>query len=770
MSVRHSTWILVAALALVLPGGSGAQKSEPPGKPPDAEKPPADNARHALLVGVTFYSNMDKSKHLVGPGNDVPMLRKLLTEKFRFPADQVVALSEAEGQSKGDKFYPTKANIKREFEHLAEVVKAGDYVVITMSGHGSQQPENPASPDPEPDGLDETFLPRDVGKWDGAAGTVTNAIIDDELGAWLQAIRDKKAFVWLTMDSCHSGTMMRDPAAEERTRDVKMTDDLGIPQAAIDKAVKAAEEREAANPNKSRDVAPPAAIKLGNKGGIIAFYAAQPTEVTLERALPPKGGDGKVYGLFTYAICEVLTKATETSSKPLTYRELAQRVQAQYEVWGRKAPTPMIEGDLQDAEVLGDKKWPGRSSILLSTRDGMKVNAGSLRGLTPGSILAVTSAAGTPAESVSYVKVGETRLTDADVAPCAFEQVPVRSGQRDGEPAHIVMIDAGDQQMAVALDTMYDPPAEPGKPPPAPQAVPPDVLKVIAGAMKELGGPGSLVKAVEQAKDADWLVRWDSKANAVVAVPRSGWPEGTARDAVPAFRAGAPDAELGKRLKETLTAVARVENLRKLAAGAEGGDGGALKLKVELRRRENKSDKQGKIPVPWPAPNLTFFDGDMLTVKMTNTGTAKADVTLLYIDSGYGINSIFPDQKSGENNRLSPGDSTTVRATIDGSTVGPESLVVIVTKGVGVVPLDFTVLAQPTLENVRNVKPRDVKEAESLDAIKKGLESPLGAMLRRSLYGEGNTRGLKVDEAEDNSLVMLISWHVKGQKRPVGAK
>ena len=35
--------------------------------------------------------------------------------------------------------------------------------------------------------------------------------------------------------------------------------------------------------------------------------------------------------------------------------------QAQYTAWGRNAPTPMIEGDLQDAEVLGDKTWPGRS-------------------------------------------------------------------------------------------------------------------------------------------------------------------------------------------------------------------------------------------------------------------------------------------------------------------------------------------------------------------------------------------------------------------------
>jgi hypothetical protein len=758
MAARRSRWLLVAALTFSLPIDSGAQKADPPAKPP----PAADKSRHALLVGVTFYPNMDKSKHLVGPGNDVPMLKKLLVEKFRFSPDQIATLTEEDGQKRGKDFFPTKANIKREFDHLAEVAKPGDYVVITMSGHGSQQPEDPKSPDPEPDGLDETFLPRDVGKWDGAAGTVTNAIIDDELGAWLQAIRDKKAFIWLTMDSCHSGTMMRD--AEEVTRDLDMTRDLGIPKPAIEKAVKEAEAREAKKPEKSRGVEPPAAIKLGNKGGIIAFYAAQPTEVTLEREMPPKAAGGKCYGLFTYTICQVLTQATEKSDKPLTYRELAQRVQAQYETWGRHAPTPMIEGDLQDAEVLGDKKWPGRSSILLSTREGMKVNAGALRGLTVGSVLAVTAGGG--GDPAGYVRVTEARLTDADVAPCAYNQAPARDKLDDGSSCHVVMIDAGDQQLGVAVDPLYDPPAEKGKEAPAPLPVPEEAKKALDAAVKGLGGEGSLLKPVEQVKQADWLVRWEAKSNTVVVVPRSGWTDGQIREGVAAFRAGPPDAQLGARLKETLTAIARVENLKKLAAGAEAGsDAGTLKVKLEPRRRENKNDKQGKFAVSWPAPNLALYDGDLMAFKITNTGTAKADVTLLYIDSGYGINPLYPNPKTGENNRLSPGDSTVVRAGIDGSTVGPESLVMIVTKGVGAVPLDFTVLAQPTLDNVRKVTPRDVKESGHLDAVKKGLDSPLGQMLRRGLYGEGSTRGMKVDEVDDN-LVTLLSWHVKSQKRP----
>src|SRR5205085_847662 len=81
---------------------------------------PARKDRHALLVGVTFYPNLDKSRHLVGPGNDVHLLRKLLVEKFQFSPDQVAVLSEEEGKKRGDGSYPTKANIEREFKRLAK--------------------------------------------------------------------------------------------------------------------------------------------------------------------------------------------------------------------------------------------------------------------------------------------------------------------------------------------------------------------------------------------------------------------------------------------------------------------------------------------------------------------------------------------------------------------------------------------------------------------------------------------------------------------------
>ena len=60
---------------------------------------------------------------------------------------------------------------------------------------------------PEPDGLDEVFLPADVGRWQ--EGNLNGAIMDDQIGKWLAQMRDKGADVWIVFDCCHSGSMSR---------------------------------------------------------------------------------------------------------------------------------------------------------------------------------------------------------------------------------------------------------------------------------------------------------------------------------------------------------------------------------------------------------------------------------------------------------------------------------------------------------------------------------------------------------------------------------
>ena len=122
---------------------------------PDPAPPRQAAGRRALLIGVTKYDHLPRDKHLDGPANDVRLMRRLLQERFQFPAEGIVTLTEDEGSPARR---PTRANIEREFRRLADQAREGDQVVILLAGHGSQEPENSPDPvNPEPDGLDEIF-------------------------------------------------------------------------------------------------------------------------------------------------------------------------------------------------------------------------------------------------------------------------------------------------------------------------------------------------------------------------------------------------------------------------------------------------------------------------------------------------------------------------------------------------------------------------------------------------------------------------------------
>ena len=475
--------------------------------------PAADPARRALLVGVTKYPNLAARFQLAGPANDVKLMRQTLADKFQFRPADIVTLSEADGTADPAKL-PTRANIEREFQRLAATAAAGDTVFILMGGHGSQQPENhrPGA-EPEPDGLDEVFLPRDVGAWDDKVGAVANAIIDDDLGAWLQAIRAKGASVCVVLDACHSGTMTRGGGGEQ-LRQLDAEADLGIPKAALDKARGAAADRPGEKTRGGGPAVEPPAFKLADKGGLVALYAAQASEPTAECDLPPKAARPERYGLLTFAVCSALTQAVENQSKPLTYRELAQRVHQQYAGWGRTFPTPVLEGGDRDREFLGDTVWPGRSQYTLAKTPagGWAVNAGSVHGLTPNSLFDVLPPPGGGDQPVGQVRVTDVRPTGCDVEPLdPAAKLPA------GGACKVARIDYGAMKLRVAVDPIDD----------ADRPTPEPLRAKLLATVAKLGGDESLIEPVADPAKADWLVRALPDGRAVLA-PAAGAVKGSA--------------------------------------------------------------------------------------------------------------------------------------------------------------------------------------------------------------------------------------------------
>ena len=232
--MSYLSWRIALAINLAVAWAGGELAS---GAPEDnVERPPR---RHALMVGCTKYE-LPSVLELWGPGNDVPLWGKLLVKDFDFRETDIRTLV---GWTDDVKSRPTRANIGRAFEWLIEIAGPKDQVVIVMSGHGAQVPvpeNNDFRKNPEPDGLDEVFLPADVKSWTPSG--VENSIVDDEIGQWLDRLRSKGADVWIVFDCCHSGTMTRGGVSLERPRSVRPAE-LGIPDRVIKEAARRAFHR-----------------------------------------------------------------------------------------------------------------------------------------------------------------------------------------------------------------------------------------------------------------------------------------------------------------------------------------------------------------------------------------------------------------------------------------------------------------------------------------------------------------------------------------------
>lgn len=694
--------------------------------------PASGETRHALLVGCTRYPDLPATRQLQGPANDVTLFGDLLISRFDFLPENVVTLAEQQGKAR-----PTRANIQAEFERLAKVTKPGDLVVILLSGHGSQQPvENLDDPDNfEPDGLDQVFCPADVKSLPfNTSGKITNGIVDNEIRDWLARILDQGPAVWITIDACHSGTMVRG-SDDEVARNIP-------PEELLPKELLAA-ARAVRTGGGHRGVGAPVTdghVKAFADRHLVALYAAQRSEPTFERRLPSGVATGKPYGLLTFALVQCLMEF----SAPVTYRELVQQIYGHYVGWGRTYPTPLLEGGDRDNLVCNTARSPRRLPIRLqrNTTGEFSVNVGAFQGLSAGSILAVYPPPGESSAEMplGHVRVIEPRALSALVEPCVYESLPLCKDLPVGGRCEVAYLDYGLQPLLIAVDERTA-----GGTPLAPAEI-----TRWRGELQKIGiGPHPLVRVVDQPRQADWLLRRDQER--LLLVPASGWRHAASSDEPQRF-GPVPEDQAAHWLRERLGCIARATSLLKLAGATPGstvlGDAaGNQKVDVELIRFEDKADQKGKV-VPWQEPGLSLREGDLIAFRIHNRSHLAVDVTLLFVDSGYGIDPLFPEPASVSDNRLAPGkDLTTPRQRVTATTVGVEHLVLIAVSAMPESePADFGFLAQPTLESVQT----------------RGGESPLSQLLQTAVFQQGGIRGFKRREVSQSTL-RLLSWQVRKQ-------
>jgi len=320
--------LLASCLLLAL--SSGAQ--EP------VEPAPEASQWYALLVGCDEYPNLKESfperyeneYRLLGPANDVALMREVLIDSLHVPPDHITTLVGG-WEPEDKKIQPTRKNIRAKLLELEKDVKEANLkgqtlrVVLYFSGHGSQQHDSDRpGRDSEPDGLDEVFLPADVGTKGSVQGRIPNAMADDELGRAARDLQAAGAQVWMIFDCCHAATMAR---GGPRSR-------------SLDPALFGLDIYEGTRGTLGPE---PTLLTGQTLGNIVAMYASRSDARAPEMPLPLESEDAKPHGLFTWTLVEQLRQRGEA----WTFRDLFGAVLEAYERNGDIAESlPVAEGGM----------------------------------------------------------------------------------------------------------------------------------------------------------------------------------------------------------------------------------------------------------------------------------------------------------------------------------------------------------------------------------------------------------------------------------------
>ncbi|WP_319824623.1 caspase family protein [Thalassovita sp.] len=627
---------------------------------------------HALLIGASTYPALDERFWLRGPANDISLVATYLQSNpaVPFAADKITVLADGIEGSPA----PTLQAIRDGFAHLAQTVQPGDFVYLHFSGHGSQAPA--LDPSTETDGLDELFLPVDIGPWQDSVGTVQNALVDDEIGQMIDAIRARGADVWVVFDSCHSGTATRAaPSMEDELRERKLAPSaLGIP---ADRMTAAETTRALPDPH----AAPPAAVESAaddKPGKLVAFFAAQTNETTPEKNMPKGDPNRRLQGVFTYTLFQTLAERPG-----ITYRQLAQEVLRKYSVLNLARSTPLFEGDL-DTPVFGTGtagrilQWPATAK-----GDALSLPAGRLHGLAEGESLILLASPADPDDAAlaSYTVTALDRFS-ATATTDTPTDLPKGAVLRKTAAAL-------DLSLTIALPDAGSAPAQ--------------ALTAAITWARDNARIGPRIAFVPAGQDADLrlaVIPDSPRPDAIWFLPASGVVQADQFGGLFSIStADKTDSELAEVLAQNLAAMSKALNLMKVGA-ATGGQ--ALQVDAALTRARFDPRAEEVVTGSHAAVQTTgvtrMIPDDVIGLTLTNPNDTPVDFNVLYVGSDYSISFMG-------NGRLHPGDTLTEDFVLVTDTAfGRDRLLVIVSPADAQSAVeDLSFLEQPPLERTRAI-------------------------------------------------------------------
>ena len=613
--------------------------------------PRGQAADYAVLVGVGNYE-LEGVTDLQGPPNDVRMMQEALRDRNVPDANMAVLADGIPGAA-----LPTRAAIMDALnavvDKIDEATPGGDSVTLYFSGHGTRQPDRN---DDETDGLDELFLPMDIRKWDGsndAQAQVPNAIVDDELGVLVAAMRAKNATVWVIMDSCHSGSGTRFAQRDVRARQVP-TSVFGFHADPL--AVTVEEKDDFGAPGIRQEDAL-------EKGGFVAFFAAQAFQQAVEVAMErDDDGTKTFYGLFTAHLAQRLK-----TSPDLSFRQLFEAVKfdiEKYQADRGGSQWPAFEASRDAMEQVPISRGSGKNRTWRLAANNT-ITAGVLHGLRNGSVLAVyDDATAGDDDIVGYIQVRKSYALHAKYKvvehPCKDTDAGLYCQQADAgrlgnatfarliEPVVDVVLKVSAPQVVDEGDSLSN------------YAEVLDALKAVE-AMSAQGRLGLTVLFDQDPynvslglKDGHlWFGNSDGLAPAGIAdFPSSiAWPEEKGAD---------PDAS---DLAELLSRLGRIHNLATVAKEMTAQHQRRrlppplpLEITIEVARSDRAAlaDPQTDdlfeeceeiardAPVALGEISGNLTQCDEVSITLQKTGDDGLDVTVLYKDARGAIHVLFP--------------------------------------------------------------------------------------------------------------------------------
>ena len=375
--------------------------------------------QRALLVGVSELVNQPQVLWLQAPRNDVMLMRQTLMKQGFAPADITMLADGVAGAA-----LPEAQRINEALARLLEQSRAGDFVMLYFSGHGTRLRDSTKRYQ-EPDGLAENFLARDARGTDSSGGSLPGGLRDVDFDRWIRAFLGKNVFVWSVFDTCSAASMTR--SAAQPVEDVGPADDE-----VRFRGVRAGQLAASGQPALAQPAAPPPPEPAGvPRARYVAFFASESHQVTPELRLPRKARNARnaqPQGLLTWAVAEALQQ------KPATWRDLFNGVLDLYppvieelesRFPARELPSPVAEGNL-DLPIFSNAAAPlSTRPVWRAERAGgsLTLKVGLLDGLEPGQEVRIVA---TMADGLQRTAQG--RLVQADLGSARLA-VPAALGE-----------------------------------------------------------------------------------------------------------------------------------------------------------------------------------------------------------------------------------------------------------------------------------------------------------------------------------------------------